>query len=172
MREDLVPALAPGGEDDGGLDAPRQLDRRARGGDRGVGIECVVLRDVQRRDAVLAEEPLDPLCRIDTWAHDERVEVVASGQSARERERLERELVHARGVAFDDDEDGHQATPIRCRTSTTCGAASGPWPRISASFFTPGGVTRRTFSSRGAGRAGELAATGFRCARMRPGTDG
>ena len=54
VREHLVPALASGGEDDGGLDPTRHVDCGARDGERGVGVERVVLRDVQRRDPVLA----------------------------------------------------------------------------------------------------------------------
>ena len=51
--------------------------------------------------------------------------------------------------------------PIRWRTSTTRGAASGPCPRISASFFTPGGVTSRTFRSRASGRVGRARRDGL-----------
>src|SRR5262249_53866189 len=49
----------------------------------------------------------------------------------RERDRLLREL-----VGFDEDEDAH-ATPSFCITSTTAGAASGPWPRTSACLPCP-----------------------------------
>ena len=48
----------------------------------------------------------------------------------------------------------HQATPSSRMTSTTAGAASGPWPRISACLPWPAGTTSRSRSSRGSGRGG------------------
>ena len=89
-------------------------------------------------------------------------------ERARECERLLRQVA---GL-LDVDERCHHATPIRCSTSTTAGAASGPWPRISASLPCPSGTTRRSFSRRGSGLSGELASTGLRWARSFAGTDG
>ena len=60
----------------------------------------------------------------------------------RERERLQRQVV----VRLDEEEDAH-ATPSCCMTSTTFGAASAPWPRISACLPCPSGTTSRSFSS-------------------------
>src|SRR5581483_105557 len=87
-------------------------------------------------------------------------------EAAGERERLQRQLV----IGLDEGED--HATPSRRRTSRTAGAASGPRPRISAFLPWPSGTTSRSFSSRGAGRAGRLSATGLRPARSLAGTDG
>ena len=79
----------------------------------------------------------------------------AARRAKRERERLERELV----AGLDENENGH-ATPSPRMTSTTAGAASGPWPRISACLPWPGGSVSRTFSSRDSARDGVLVATG------------
>ena len=59
-----------------------------------------------------------------------------------------------------------------CRTSTTAGAASGPWPRITASLPWPSGHDEAQHLELGSGRVGELASTGLRCARSFAGTDG
>jgi len=78
---------------------------------------------------------------------------------------------YARAGLLDEEED-HQATPILRRTSTTAGDASGPRPRISASFPWLSGTTRRSISSFESGLAGELATRGLRCARSLAGTEG
>ena len=61
------------------------------------------------------------------------------------------------------------ATPICSRSSTTAAAASGPRPSTSACFASPSGTTSRERSSREAGRAGVVASSGLRPARIRPG---
>src|SRR5829696_4004953 len=74
-----------------------------------------------------------------------------------QRQRLERELL----TRLHQREDGHHATPSSRITFTTAGAASGPWPRISACLPCPGGTTRRCFWSLASGRPAVICSTGF-----------
>ena len=95
------------------------------------------------------------------------VDIVA--QTPRKRERLLGELVPR---VLDEDQDAHQTSPSSRSTPTTGAAASAPLPRISACLPEPGGRVNLTISSFGSGRAGEVASSGLRLARSRPGTDG
>ncbi len=61
VSEDLVAALASRCDHRGGRQPLDELDRGLGDGDRRVGAEDVVLGDVQRRDAVLAERRFEPL---------------------------------------------------------------------------------------------------------------
>ena len=79
--------------------------------------ECVSFGDVQRLDAFHRHD----------GAGREGVHWVT--ELTRKCERLLCEL--ARRLDVDDD---HDATPICCSIATTAGAASGPWPRITASL--------------------------------------
>ena len=92
---------------------------------------------------------------------------VAEVTSVGERQCLQREVVPVL-----DEEDNAHATPSSRITSTTRGAASGPWPRISACLPAPSGTTSRSFSSLDAGRSTGRASTGLRFARNFAGTDG
>ena len=85
-----------------------------------------MLGDVERRDAVLSELRDVPCDTVSLGVVTASAWTALPEASVRaKRERLQGELVHLRFAALDEDEDAH-ATPIRCSTSTTRGAASGP----------------------------------------------
>ena len=54
-------------------------------------------------------------------------------EALRQRERLPRDVCR-RAVGMLEQDEVHRTTPIRCRSSTTAGAASAPRPSTSASF--------------------------------------
>ena len=129
MRRQLLPAVAPGRDHGGGGEPLGELRDRARPGLRGVAVgEGVVLGDVHGGDAVRAERA-GRLGR--AGAGDDGVNRLAARVAARERQRLQGELVQLAVRVLDEDED-HHATPSRRRTSTTAGAAAGPSPSSSA----------------------------------------
>ena len=135
-----------------------------------MGRESVVDGDVGGGDAELAQAGGRVRC---TRTDQHGLEGLARrlGVAARQRERLPRDVVGDAAGMFDQDEDAHKR-PAPRSISTTAGAASGPWPRISACLPWPSGTTSRTFSSPAAARSGVRVSSGFRFARMRPGTDG
>ena len=151
VSEHLVAARRPGRDDRRGESCSGQLDERA--GDRGGGVarEGVALCDVSRLDTR------------DGYLDSGRARMHRLAERAGERQRLLRELA---GL-LDVDEDAH-ATPIFCSTSTTAGAASGPWPRISASLPWLSGTTSRSFSSSRCGPRGRARVDGLAlCAQLR-----
>ena len=116
-------------------------------------------------------------CRSATWARSTgTAELRAATRRRRHRRAAPANVSACRdsssSAAVDQHQHRHQATPSSRITSTTAGAASGPWPRISACLPWPGGTTSRSFSSRGSGRAGVSVSTGFCRARSFAGTDG
>ncbi len=166
MGEDLVAAVAARGDDRGGGEAPGQLGDRARVRLRREA--PVDLRDMDGRDAVLAQRRR----RVRGPGADHHgLERLAAGVAARERERLERELVEL-AVRMLHVREHHHATPSFWNSSTTAGAAAGPSPSTSAWRPRPGGTVSRTISSRGSLCAGSLASTGLRRARSFAGTEG
>ena len=114
--------------------------------------------------------PCAPSCAAALAAADEQRRRLA--EVARQRERLQRQLVDVAAVVLDEDQHAHHATPSSRMTSTTAGAASGPRPRISACLPWPAGTTSRRRSSCESGRAGVRRSIGFWRARSFAGTDG
>ncbi len=168
MGEDLVAAVAAGGEDRVGGEPPGELGDRARVRVRSEA--AVELGHVDRADAVVAEAGRSVG---GARTGHQRLDRRAAAEPAGERERLQRQLVRLAAVVLHEDENaGHHATPSLRNRSTTAGAASAPSPSSSAWRPRPGGTVSRTISSRGSAAAGSPVSTGLRRARSFAGTDG
>ena len=166
MGHHLVAAVRPGGDDGTRACAIDRVGDAASPRPRRVRRQPLVLRHIRGRHALRAELRGG----VTAARADQQRDRVA--ERARERERLQGQLVDLAALVLDQHQHAHHATPSSRITSTTAGAASGPRPRISACLPCPAGTTSRSFSSRESARAGVRFSTGFLRARSFAGTDG
>ena len=169
VAQHLVAAVGAGGHHGARACALERVGHAARPGPGRIGAEALVLGHQRAGHAGRAQLRRGLAAAL---AHQQRRERLAAREVARERERLQRQLVDLAALVLHEGQYAHHATPRSRITPTTAGAASAPSPRISACLPGPPGTTRRSFSRRESGRSGELFSTGFWRARSLAGTDG
>jgi hypothetical protein len=104
----LVASVRAGGDDCVRVRLVDRIGHAARPGCRGVGGEAVVLGDVGGGDAVRAELLRGVAC---ARADQQRFEPAPSGHAARQRQRLQRQLVRATALVFNQNEHSHVDRP-------------------------------------------------------------
>ena len=118
----------------------------------------LVLGDVGGRHAVRAELGGGVA---GARADEQRLERLAAGERSRASVSACSESSSTCPAACSTSTSTITPPPARASRPTTAGAASGPWPRISACLPWPGGTTSRSVSRRGRGRSGVRCSTGF-----------